>query len=349
MEELQATPLDTSQGKHSAPDVDDDVFDDMLVDEPTVDVPLPDSFEEADISIISANLPDDPPLQYIKSIVLARLASTTTPSKAPNHLEKQYSQLWTLLRSTIASSESNSLLLLGPRGAGKSMLLDLALKDLESTHTNVFHTVTLNGFQQTDDRLALREIWRQLGHSRDLDESETEDIGSSYADTMASLLSLLSHPDEMGIDTQSDGDIEALAQDASLIATGGQKTSKSIVFILDEFDLFTTHPRQTLLYNLLDIAQSRKAPIAVIGCSTRMDVIECLEKRVKSRFSHRWLLVPGVKNIAEWNQCVEDALVIDTSEQAQAKRPNEEEKWVERWNSEMRVRYRVYATTNLLI
>jgi Cdc6-like AAA superfamily ATPase len=44
-----------------------------------------------------------------------------------------------------------------------------------------------------------------------------------------------------------------------------------VVFILDEFDLFTTHSRQTLLYNLFDIAQARKAPIVVLGLTARMD------------------------------------------------------------------------------
>lgn len=337
IEEIEEESTDTSRDTQLQPDVDDDVFDDMLIDEPTVDIPLHDPSTD-NVPAMTVNLPaDNLQLQEFKSRVLARLTSTSLPSKTPTHLEKQYSQLHSLLRSTITASESNSLLLLGPRGAGKSLLLDLALRDLDKAYPNDFHTVHLNGFLQTDDRLALREIWRQLGHSRELDDSETEDIGASYADTMASLLSLLSHPDEMAVDPVSTGDIETLAQDSSTVASGGHKISKSIVFILDEFDLFTTHPRQTLLYNLFDIAQSRKAPIAVIGCSTRMDVIECLEKRVKSRFSHRWLLVPSVKTTAEWNQCVEDALLIDTSEEATARMSKEEEKWALKWNAEMKV------------
>jgi Cdc6-like AAA superfamily ATPase len=32
--------------------------------------------------------------------------------------------------------------------------------------------------------------------------------------------------------------------------------SKSIIFILEEFDLFCTHHNQTLLYNLFNVAQS---------------------------------------------------------------------------------------------
>lgn len=350
VDEIEEEPEPLILEKELEPDVDDNVLDDMPVNELTMDISLPNtSAKDYALASSTSFVEDNPQLQEIKSVVLARLTTTSVPLKPPSHLEKQHTQLRSLLRSTVTASESNSLLLLGPRGAGKSLLLDLALRDLGSAHSNDFHVVHINGFLQTDDRLALREIWRQLGHSRDLDETETEDIGASYADTMASLLSLLSHPDEMAVDPGANADIEALAQEASVIADGGQKTSKSIVFILDEFDLFTTHPRQTLLYNLFDIAQSRKAPIAVIGCSTRMDVIECLEKRVKSRFSHRWLLVPGVKNIAEWNTAVEDALLLDASDEAQAKRSKNEEKWVQRWNSGMKVSQLIHLYHNSIL
>ena len=93
---------------------------------------------------------------------------------------------------------------------------------------------------------------------------------SNASDALVSLLALLSHPSEISEDH-------------------ADQTAKSVVFILDEFDLFTTHSRQTLLYNLFDIAQARKAPIVVLGLTTRVDVVEALEKRVKSRFSHRYV------------------------------------------------------------
>ncbi len=102
---------------------------------------------------------------------------------------------------------------------------------------------------------------------------------------MASLLALLSHPSEIA-------------------ETHDGVTSKSIVFVIDEFDLFATHARQTLLYNLFDIAQARKAPIAVLGLTTRIDVVESLEKRVKSRFSHRYVYLSLPKSLpAYWDVC----------------------------------------------
>jgi len=84
-----------------------------------------------------------------------------------------------------------------------------------------------------------------------------------------------------------------------------------VVFVIDEFDLFATHARQTLLYNLFDIAQAKKAPIAVLGLTTRIDVVENLEKRVKSRFSHRHVYLSLPKSLpAYWDVC-RQGLVVD--------------------------------------
>jgi origin recognition complex subunit 4 len=69
----------------------------------------------------------------------------------------------------------------------------------------------------------------------------------------------------------------------------GGKNTKSILFVLDEFDLFAHHHNQTLLYNLFDVSQSAQTPVCIIGLSARLDVVGLLEKRVKSRFSHRQL------------------------------------------------------------
>jgi origin recognition complex subunit 4 len=252
---------------------------------------------------------DSSTIANVKTLVLARLTSSTTPTEPLPHLETQYKSFHALLTSTITAGESNSLLLLGNRGSGKTSLINIALADLTAKHQSDFHTVKLNGFFQTDDRLALREIWRQLGRERELqgeiDSDEMGQVGESYADTMASLLSLLSHPDEFDITDVMDLDAPSIEQN---------RTSKSVIIILEEFDQFTLHPRQTLLYNLFDIAQSKKAPIAVIGTSTRMDVVDLLEKRVKSRFSHRWLHVPSMSSVESFTELLKSLLTVGSDD-----------------------------------
>ncbi|KAF7712392.1 Uncharacterized protein PECH_003294 [Penicillium ucsense] len=211
-------------------------------------------------------------------------------------LENEYGKVHHLIEQTVTVGEGNSMLLLGSRGCGKTAVVETIISSLSKEHGNDFHVVRLNGFLHTDDRLALREMWRQLGR-----ETHTEDDAAkvnSYADTMATLLALLSHPEELfGV---GNGDKVTAA--------------KSVVILLDEFDLFVTHPRQTLLYNLFDIAQARKAPIAVIGLTTKVDVTEMLEKRVKSRFSHRYVYIPQPRNYETFAEICMASLDLDENE-----------------------------------
>ncbi|KAK1597367.1 PHD-finger domain-containing protein [Colletotrichum navitas] len=202
-----------------------------------------------------------------------------------------------LVEQTVLSGEGNSMLIIGARGCGKTTLVESIIDDMSLQHKSEFHVVRLNGFIHTDDKLALKEIWRQLG--KEMDAEDEANARSNYADTMASLLALLSHPSEM-----------AQAEEGV--------TSQAVVFVIDEFDMFAAHPRQTLLYNLFDIAQARKAPIVVLGCTTRMDVAEMLEKRVKSRFSHRYVYLSLPKSLpAYWKVCRQGLVVDDEDMEAE--------------------------------
>ncbi|KXG46247.1 uncharacterized protein PGRI_051030 [Penicillium griseofulvum] len=262
----------------------------------TTDVsePLPEyveSFQE----LCKTGLEDE--VRILSTILLEKLSGRRQiPVRG---LEPEYQKVHQLIEQTVSIGEGNSMLLLGSRGCGKTAIVESIISSLKKEHSNDFHVVRLNGFLHTDDRLALREMWRQLGR-----EMHTEDDAakvSSYADTMATLLALLSHPEEL---FGASGD------------PGSKTAAKSIVILLDEFDLFVTHPRQTLLYNLFDIAQARKAPIAVIGLTTKVDVTEMLEKRVKSRFSHRYTYVPLPRSFETFSDICLGSLDLSDAEMA---------------------------------
>ncbi|QGA15904.1 hypothetical protein EYB26_003565 [Talaromyces marneffei] len=231
----------------------------------------------------------------LSNIVLEKLTrKRLTPLKG---LDAEYQKVHQLVEQTVTAGEGNSMLLMGSRGSGKTTMVEWIISSLMKKHKGDFHVVRLNGFFHTDDRLALREIWRQLGR-----ETDTEDEASkvnSYADTMATLLALLSHPEELLNSADN---------------TNGITTAKSVVIILDEFDLFATHPRQTLLYNLFDIAQARKAPLAVLGLTTKVDVTETLEKRVKSRFSHRYVYLPLARSFEAFSDSCLSTLSVEATE-----------------------------------
>ena len=226
-------------------------------------------------------------LLRIQTVLLEKLTN-----KRPiclTNLDNEYTKVSTLVTQTVTAGESNSMLLIGARGSGKTTLVNQVLREQTRHHPDDFHVVRLNGFIHTDDKIALREIWRQLGREMELDDEESS--SKNYADTLTTLLALFSHPAELGRE-QPD------------------QVTKSLVFILDEFELFASHPRQTLLYNLFDIAQSRKAPIAVLGLTTRIDVAESLEKRVKSRFSHRYVHLGLAKSFVTFQEACKAALCV---------------------------------------
>ncbi|KAL1501355.1 hypothetical protein ABEB36_006689 [Hypothenemus hampei] len=182
--------------------------------------------------------------------------------------EAEKNQVFELLRRTAVDGESNSMLLIGPNGSGKTTLINKVLKELQLIKT--FHSdciiVKLHGLVHTDDRLALKSITFQMN----LDNAVDGKVFGSFAENLAFLLACL--------------------------RTGERRSSKSVIFILEEFDLFCAHHNQTLLYNLFDVAQSAQAPICVLGITCRNDVIQLLEKRVKSRFSHRQLFLYPISN-----------------------------------------------------
>lgn len=81
--------------------------------------------------------------------------------------------------------------------------------------------------------------------------------------------------------------------------------SRPTVIVLDAFDLFALHARQALLYCLLDEAQKCQAGkgtsgLTIIGLTSRVDTINLLEKRVKSRFSGRVLRTSHSASIESW-------------------------------------------------
>lgn len=248
--------------------------------------PKPEVLEVVKVEVRTIDRPDIPNLdKHVRSLQRVLLDKCTGRRRLRMvGQEEAAEKVRQLLEQTVLAGEGNSMLLIGPRGSGKTTMVENTITELSREHKHAFHTVRLNGFIHTDDKLALKEIWRQLGKEMQVEDDLLN--RSNYADTMASLLALLSHPEEI-----------------SGVATDGM-TSQSVLFVIDEFDMFATHPRQTLLYNLFDIAQSRKAPIAVLGCTTRLDVVETLEKRVKSRFSHRYVYLSLPKTpVAYWHVC----------------------------------------------
>ncbi|KAF2999935.1 hypothetical protein E8E13_009107 [Curvularia kusanoi] len=278
------------------PDDDDLEVDGNSIMESVLDITEPSPFNKPPSAqkiqplpaIVYGNIPAGRELDLLKTVVMERITGKRpTPLVG---LDEEYKSVHQLVEHTVTAGEGNSLLLIGARGSGKTALVNKVLSEVSKDNAQDYHVIRLNGFIHTDDKIALREIWRQLGKEMDVEE-DGSGPGKNYADTLQTLLALLSHPSEQT----------------------GEHTdhvAKAVIFVMDEFDLFAQHPRQTLLYNLFDIAQSRKAPIAVLGLTTRIDVTNSLEKRVKSRFSHRYVHLSLAKSFTAFQEICKACLIV---------------------------------------
>ncbi|PRQ40250.1 putative origin recognition complex subunit 4, P-loop containing nucleoside triphosphate hydrolase [Rosa chinensis] len=168
--------------------------------------------------------------------------------------DSNYSKLKFLVSSSITEACNNSILLLGPRGSGKIAVLDLVISDLLQEYPDTITVIRLSGLLHSDENCALKEISRQLCTEHQLLFSKM----ASFDENSQFLIAMLR---ECGL------------------------AHKTIIFVLDEFDLFALG-KQRLLYNLLDALQSVTSQAVVIGvrCGSAFG------KRVISRFSNRKLL-----------------------------------------------------------
>ncbi|GFP84705.1 origin of replication complex subunit 4 [Phtheirospermum japonicum] len=194
--------------------------------------------------------------------------------------DSNYSKLKYILSTSVTEACNNSVLLLGPRGCGKIAVLELVLDELFKENPDMISVIKLNGLLHSENNCALKEIARQLCLEHQLMFSKM----ASFDDNSQFLLSMLR---ECGL------------------------AHKTIVFVLDEFDLFA-QGKQRLLYSLLDAMQSVTSQAVVVGVSCRLDADQLLEKRVRSRFSHRKLLfLPPPGN--DLQRLVEHILLLPTN------------------------------------
>ncbi|KAG0140760.1 hypothetical protein CROQUDRAFT_136534 [Cronartium quercuum f. sp. fusiforme G11] len=251
-------------------------------------------------------------------------------------LEKVEIELRMLLNRTIGEAEGNVLLLCGGRGSGKTAVVKRSLKLLSNPALygdDGFITITLNGLVQINDRLALRELARQLLLALNANQSEV--LGSSdeefteigvgqfttYANTLKHLLALLEPK-------------------ASTSQTTGQ-VSKPLVIILEEFDRFAELDRQAFLYTLLDIVQGSKRTggICVIGTTAVVDCLDRLEKRVKSRCQSRIQYVIGPQKKVDRIELVRSLLLLypplKVSEAEEQEKEESARAFREVWNVEL--------------
>lgn len=212
-------------------------------------------------------------------------------------MSDKYNEIYRLFEHTVRDFEGHSVLLFGPRSSGKTAMIEHALQNLSKKYSDQFITIRINASVHSDDSTALRDIARQLDHQAKslFGGEEIEGLNveqRSISDTFANILSILD-------------------RSANMTGNVDSEHAVPIIFVVDEFDKFTSGHRQTLLYNLFDLSQSSTIPICVVGISPKITTRELLEKRVRSRFSQRIIVLSKPSSVEEFWENARLGLIIN--------------------------------------
>lgn len=212
-------------------------------------------------------------INLMRRTILSQLTGQSFPQIENSLLIGPYEQVYDILEHTVRDLEGHSTLLIGPRGSGKTLILNKAIESLKEKYSDLFMTIKLNASLHSDDKIALREIARQL-------DMNSNKFGTTSGETTTF--------EQRAISDTFTNILLTLDSNAPGREYDEEKEHPTpVIVIIDGIEKFTSNIKQTLLYNIFDLSQSSKIPIAVIGVSTMITTRELLEKRVRSRFSQR--------------------------------------------------------------
>ncbi|EGG06638.1 uncharacterized protein MELLADRAFT_86485 [Melampsora larici-populina 98AG31] len=262
-------------------------------------------------------------------------------------LEETELELRMVLNRTIVEHEGNVLLLCGGRGSGKTAIVNRTLglfEDPKMFGLNSFITIRLNGLIQTNDKLALREMSRQLIIA--LNTEKIENLGLSSEEVVGNReeeeLMIVEDGTSFNTYAKTLKNLIYLLEPPSEERSEGAEVSKTLVIVLEEFDRFTLLDRQAFLYTLLDIVQGnkRRGGICVIGTTAVVDCLDRLEKRVKSRCQSRIQYLFSPKTLIERKELIKSLLSLKHNQVEKIKTDDEENQkmiksFVQQWNEEL--------------
>ncbi len=183
----------------------------------------------------------------------------------------------------------NSSILIGSRASGKSTLVKRVLKEVAAGHEAIrMESIHLYGSILSECQSALKFLM-----------SKVRELVSGHKDTAAVDFCVGSEEEfSEFVSVHVAGHFlltfsqVAFDQLTAMIRQflGEKKEKRFLVFVLEDLERFAAHPQQNLLYSLFEMTLA--LPVYVLGISCRLDVLELLEKRVKSRCSQNVIYLP---------------------------------------------------------
>jgi len=154
------------------------------------------------------------------------------------------------------AAASKTLLILGESGSGKTQAVDWCLNKLKQEQSHVV-TLRARGDYYASNVECLRHLASQISAQ------------------------LLSAP-------KPATSFETSMEWFRCIVKESFSRDSAVVIVLDRFEAFC-YARQTLLYNLFNMAQDLSVRLCIVGISEQFDVTNKLEKRILSRFSMEYV------------------------------------------------------------
>ena len=168
----------------------------------------------------------------------------------PFGLDEPINSLQSIINGILTQRTSESCLLVGAPGTGKSLVLDRLFEEAKKSH-NELQIITLTGLLHHDPRTACEEILYQF-------EGVEHDLS-----------------------------VHSFDEAAEQVIEQFQQSQQIVFLVLENLDLFASlqQAKQSLLYFLFDLQHQADLCVGIFGVTTRLDCISLMEKRVISRFS----------------------------------------------------------------
>jgi len=294
---------------------------------PPADVPIP--------ATTTTSLPLGPGIQaslcefraaavpfLVGRLVDARSTEAATLALRPS-LARLSSEVARVLGESASLGHNASLLVVGDAGGGKTLAVERAVAAVCARHNAglpadnpAVGVVRLSGALHGDERGAMAEIARQL-----CDAFGVTGAAASAAAAAAAAASTAPNAPPTTTTTNSAAADTAAAHVFARAASFGdnlaflaellsrlQQALKAVIFVLDEAEAYVRAPqRQVVLYNLLDALQRSGVRAAVVAVTSHWDLVEGMEKRVRSRFESRTLVVAPLSAPAEAERAEQEA------------------------------------------
>lgn len=221
---------------------------------------------------------------------------------SPPGLEEAFKQLYSILVPCLSSTSATSVhkspstasaILMGPRGSGKSLLLDSCLRACrhQNPDDSNYRQVSVNGIlsRGLDVSAVVYEIIRQLSElafreatqNHDFDTKENDEMDQQESSTKRRRLD--DNKEKHMLRLRKSNFTSNLALMESMLKMAAIDKIP-ILLVLDELDCFTAEDeRQVLLYHLLDRVATPGSSLCFIGITSSFTMLQGLEKRIRSR------------------------------------------------------------------